>query len=142
MLVNEAETDVRAIDPDLKFDCVTVVVQPSVAQLVERLTVVLYSIFGIVEINWSLVRFRPLGKECGECDDLPSRNFTTMLCNYCIGVRRISQSDENGLLYAATMSSLLPASNRKTSLYIPFTPLSSQVFLRQDTEPDSKLNTL
>ena len=48
MLVNEAETAVRAIDNDLKFDCVTVVVQPSVAQLVERLTVVLYTIFGIV----------------------------------------------------------------------------------------------
>ena len=28
------------------------------------------------EINWSLVRFRPLGNKFGEFDDLPSRNFT------------------------------------------------------------------
>ena len=48
MLVNEAEIAVRAIDPDLEFACVTVAVQPSVAQLVERLTVELYTIFGIV----------------------------------------------------------------------------------------------
>ena len=33
MLVNEAETAVRSIDPDLEFACVTVAVQPSVAQL-------------------------------------------------------------------------------------------------------------
>ena len=39
MLVNEAETAVRAIDPDLEFACVTVAIQPSVVQLVERLTV-------------------------------------------------------------------------------------------------------
>ena len=48
MLANEAETAVRAIDSDFGFDCVTVAIQPSVAQLVERLTVVLYTIFGIV----------------------------------------------------------------------------------------------
>ena len=33
MLVNEAETAVRAIDPDLECACVTVAVQPSVDQL-------------------------------------------------------------------------------------------------------------
>ena len=48
MLVNEAETAVRTKDPDYGFACVTVAPQPSVAQLVERLTVVLYTIFGIV----------------------------------------------------------------------------------------------
>ena len=36
--------------------------RPSVAQLVERLTVVLYTVSAVFsEINWSLVRFRPLG---------------------------------------------------------------------------------
>ena len=49
MLVNEAETAVRAVDPDFVFAWVTVKDQPSEAQLVERLTVVLYSIFGIAE---------------------------------------------------------------------------------------------
>ena len=49
MLVNEAETAVRAIDPDFVFAWVIVADQPSEAQLVERLTVVLYSIFGIIE---------------------------------------------------------------------------------------------
>ena len=49
MLVNEAETAVRAVDPDCVFAWVTVADQPSEAQLVERLTVVLYSILGIVE---------------------------------------------------------------------------------------------
>ena len=39
MLVNEAETAWRVKDPDLEFTYVMVVVQPSVAQLVERLTV-------------------------------------------------------------------------------------------------------
>ena len=48
MLVNEAETAVQAIARDFEFACVTVAAQPSVAQLVERLTVVLYTIFGIV----------------------------------------------------------------------------------------------
>ena len=48
MLVNEAETVSRAIDPDLKFAYVIVTVQPSVAQLVERLTVELYTIFSNV----------------------------------------------------------------------------------------------
>ena len=48
ILGNEAETAVRAKDPDFEFTCVTVAVQPSVDQLVERLTVVLYTIFGIV----------------------------------------------------------------------------------------------
>ena len=49
MLVNEAETAVRAVDPDCVFAWVTVADQPSEAQLVERLTVVLYSILEIVE---------------------------------------------------------------------------------------------
>ena len=49
MLVNEAETAVRAVDPDFVFAWVTVADQPSEAQLVERLTVVLYSILYIVE---------------------------------------------------------------------------------------------
>ena len=40
MLVNEAEIDVRETYPDLVFACVTVTVQPSVAQLEKRLTVV------------------------------------------------------------------------------------------------------
>ena len=48
MLVNEAATAWRAIDPDLEFAYVNVTVQPSVAQLVERLTVDLYTIFGNV----------------------------------------------------------------------------------------------
>ena len=49
MLVNEAETAVRPVGPDFVFAWVTVAYQPSEAQLVERLTVVLYSILGIVE---------------------------------------------------------------------------------------------
>ena len=49
MLVNEAETAVRAVEPDCVFAWVTVADQPSEAQLIERLTVVLYSILGIVE---------------------------------------------------------------------------------------------
>ena len=44
MLVNEAETAVQVIDPDLVYACVTVAVQPSEARMVERLTVVLYTI--------------------------------------------------------------------------------------------------
>ena len=48
MLVNEAETACRVKDPDLEFTYVTVAVQPSVAQLVEGLTVDLYTIFGNV----------------------------------------------------------------------------------------------
>ena len=48
MLVNKAETAWRAIDPDLEFAYVTVAVQPSVAQLVEGMTVELYTIFGNV----------------------------------------------------------------------------------------------
>ena len=48
MLVNEAETAWRVKDPDLEFAYVMVVVQPSVAKLVERLTVDLYTIFGNV----------------------------------------------------------------------------------------------
>ena len=39
MLVNEAETAWRVKDPDLEFTYVMVAVQPSVSQLVERLTV-------------------------------------------------------------------------------------------------------
>ena len=48
MLVNEAETAWRVIDPDLEFAYVTDTIQPSVSQLVERLTVDLYTIFGNV----------------------------------------------------------------------------------------------
>ena len=81
-------------------------IRPSVAQLVESLTVVLYTCLVLSEINWSLVRIRPLGNECGECDNLPSRNFTTLLCGCCIGVCRISQSGENWVLYAPTTSFL------------------------------------
>ena len=61
MLVNEAATAWRAVNSDLDFTYVMVVVQPSVAQLVERLTVDLYTISVMSEINWSLVRFRPFG---------------------------------------------------------------------------------
>ena len=39
MLVNEAATAWRNINSDLEFTYVMVIVQPSVAQLVERLTV-------------------------------------------------------------------------------------------------------
>ena len=46
--MNKAGSATRAINGDLKFASMTILVQPSVAQLVERLTVVLYTIFGIV----------------------------------------------------------------------------------------------
>ena len=48
MLVNEAATAWRAINSDLDFTYVMVIVQPSVAELVERLTVEHYTIFGNV----------------------------------------------------------------------------------------------
>ena len=79
MLVNKAETAVRVIDPDLVYACVTVAVQPSVARMVERLTIVLYT---ILCCRKTIGRWLDSGHSeiSGECDDLLSRNFATLLC--------------------------------------------------------------
>ena len=80
----------RAIDPDLVFACVTVAVQPSVARMVERLTIVLYT---ILCCRKSISRWLDSGHSeiSGECDDLLSRNFAFCYVVLYIRVQNIAK---------------------------------------------------
>ena len=61
-----------------------ILLNPSVAQLVERLTVVYtYCVSVYSEINWSLVRFRSLGDYCQPLDSkIESIHYLNHACTY------------------------------------------------------------
>ena len=105
MLVNEAEIDVQAIDPDLVFACVTVAVQPSVAQLEERLTVVRYTVLST--IIWSLARFRPLGNLWRVFRFTFTQLYNSVLWSLHWRVQHLAKH-KNEYLSALTMSNPIP----------------------------------
>ena len=110
--------------------------QPSVAQLVERLTVVLYTIFGIVGnqlVAGSIPATRKWVWRMWQFTFAQLYNSVVWLLHW--RVQNLAKRWELGIVRT---DDLLPDSNRMSSLYVSFTHFKSQVFLSQDSERDSR----